>query len=96
MAGCEFAKSSEQLGRPLDRKGCRAAKYVCHSGQADLKRGHDTEVVTGPAQRPEQVGLVFRGGGEQVAVGRHQFGSQQVVGREAVRRESQPTPPPSV
>jgi hypothetical protein len=53
--------------------------------QAVLERADGAEVAAAPAQRPEEVRVLVRVGPHQLAVGRHELGTEQVVGREPVR-----------
>ena len=52
--------------------------------QAVRERRHDPEVAAAALERPEEVGVGRRGHLDDVALGRHELGGQQVVGREAV------------
>ena len=64
--------------------------------QAKAQRRDDAEVAASSAQRPEQVGLSVVAGADDAAVGEHDVGADEVVGRQAVRRARWPIPPPSV
>ena len=52
--------------------------------KAELEGGDDAEVAAAPPQRPEQIGVVAFAGPQQLAVGRHHVGGQQIVDREPV------------
>ena len=52
--------------------------------QGELEGGDDAEVTPTALQRPEQIGVVAFAGPQQLAVGRHYVGGQQIVDREPV------------
>ena len=52
--------------------------------EAELERGDHAEVAAAASQRPEQVGVLVLGRPQQLAVGRYDVDSEEVVDREAV------------
>ena len=52
--------------------------------QPELEARRDAEVAAAPADRPEQVGVVVGIDAQQLAVGGHDLGGEQVVDRQAV------------
>ena len=52
--------------------------------ELERQRGRDAEVPAAAVQRPEQVGVLVRAGGDPGAVGGHQLDRDQVVARETV------------
>ncbi len=52
--------------------------------QAKLEPGRNAEVAAAPADRPEEIRVRLGVGADELAVGRHQLGREQVVDREAV------------
>jgi hypothetical protein len=52
--------------------------------QLKFKRGHDTEVSAAPADGPEQVRVLLRACGDELAIRGHDIGRQQIVAGEAV------------
>ena len=52
--------------------------------QRELDRGHDAEVAAAAAQRPEQLGMLVRGGADRLAGRGHELDGEHVVAGEAV------------
>ena len=52
--------------------------------EPELEAGRDAEVAAAAADRPEQVRIVLGVDAEELAVGGHDLGGEQVVDREAV------------
>ena len=57
---------------------------------AEAEPGGDAEVAAAAADRPEQVGVGLGVGADELAVGGHDVGREQVVDRQAVRADQEP------
>ena len=62
----------------------RAAVDVLDRVDPELEGGHHPEVAATAAQRPEQVGVLVLAGHQELAVGGHDIGRDQVVARQPV------------
>ena len=76
----------DEPGERLRRRGDgeHPAGDRVHRVQPIVEARHDAEVAAAAADRPEQVGLVRLVDVEDAAVGSHDFGSEQMVDRQAV------------
>ena len=83
-AGHGVAVEAEHLRRRVDRMGDQPAGDHRDRLQPVRERRHDPEVAAAALQRPEEVGVGRLGHVDDVAVGGHELGGQQVVGREPV------------
>src|SRR5262245_19304025 len=52
--------------------------------EAELERGDHAEIAAAAPQRPEQIGVLVLGRPQQLALGRYDVYSEQVVDREAL------------
>src|SRR5690606_35467081 len=55
-----------------------------HLGQLELELGDDADIATATADRPEEIGVRGRAGGDDLAVGRDDARREQVVDRQPV------------
>ena len=61
-----------------------AAEDLAHRVQPELERGRHAEVAAGATKGPEQLAPTILSRDQQLTVGGHDIGTQQVVGGEAV------------
>jgi hypothetical protein len=59
-------------------------QHCGHRMRSKLEGGDDTKVAPAAAYRPEEIVVLASAGRDEAAIGKHHFGGEQVVKREAV------------